>query len=170
MFYLCVFFLVPQDSCSCFSEGRWGCTRKRSSNADRLYQDMSDPGIQNKWNQMLGNTMTISALLSCSASFFFYDAKIGKFCKKILLWLEGHQRKPPLSLTKNLLSICFSFLSPIFKTLFKELIYTGIFIAKNASIIQGARGNPFIRQPECVSGILLLCSLAEIKAFLPVTN
>lgn len=56
---------------------------KRSRDADMLYQDKSDPGVQNTLNQTLGNTVT-SALLIYSAS-FFHHVRIGRFRKKFLL-------------------------------------------------------------------------------------
>ncbi|KAM6357803.1 uncharacterized protein FN964_006554 isoform 1-T1 [Alca torda] len=47
-----------------------------------------------------------------------------------------------------------------------ELIYTGILIAKNAAIIQGAKGNPSIRQPKRFSRAVLCVLRLESEPFL----
>lgn len=134
----CIFVLSSQDSHLSFPQCSQGCPRKRSRDADVLYQDMSDSRVWNTLNQTLGNTVT-SALLFCSASFFTTSKLVG-FGRSFSYRSERHWRNPPISLTKNLFSILFSFLSPIYIYL-RNKFTMGYLSKKNANIVQGAREN-----------------------------
>lgn len=90
--------------------------------------------------------------LALLLSFFFHHVRIGRFWKKLLLWSERHWRNPPISLTKNLFSILFSFLSPIYIYL-RNKFTMGYLSKKNANIVQGARENVWAQL--CYRGVYL---------------